>query len=150
MKKNPLPIVENKVMETEWGRCIGHRAEWNGGMYCALITNRGLIGCGAYDVVCLGEANHIVAISRGTQENPYVYPEQLFEARIMALTDEARKVGIRKGMKGKEALRILLELDKTSGEEDPRAKPRKTCKKKAPGRLKGTSQVTRRANPGPT
>lgn len=111
MKNNPLPTVENKIMETEWGRCIGHRAEWDGGMYCSIITNRGIIGCGAYDVVCLGAANHIVAISRGTKEHSYTYPEELLEAPIMDLTEDAYKVGIRKGMKGKEALKILLELD---------------------------------------
>ena len=136
MKRNPLPIVEDKVIETKWGRCIGHRAEWDGGMYCSLITNRGLIGCGAYDVVCLGKARHIVAISRGTSKKPYVYPEQLFEAKIMDLTDDARKVGIRKGMKGKDALRILLELD---------SKGRGA--KSAPARIKGKRRVAGRDLP---
>ena len=111
MVNNPLPLVENRIIETEWGRCIGHRAQWNGGQYCALITNRGIVGCGAYDIGCLGKAGQIVAISRGTLEKPLVYPEDLFSARIMDLTDPAREVGIREGMKGREALRILLELD---------------------------------------
>ncbi len=127
MKKNPLPIVENKIIETPWGRCIGHRAQWQGGMYCSIITNRGLIGCGAYDVMCLGRAQHIVAISRGTKKNPYIHPEQLLEAKIMDLTEEARKVGIRKGMKGKDALKILLELDKVAAGSN---KPSKTTKRK--------------------
>jgi len=111
MAENELPTVENRVMETEWGRCIGHRAQWNGGQYCALLTNRGIIGCGAYDVACLEKAGQIVAVSRGTLEKPLVFPEDLFQARIMDLTSHARQVGIRKGMTGKEALRILLELD---------------------------------------
>ena len=146
MKNNPLPTVENKVMETEWGRCIGHRAEWDGGMYCSIITNRGLIGCGAYDVVCLGKAKHIVAISRGTDENPYIYPEQLLEAPIMDLTDDAYQVGIRKGMKGKEALKLLLELDQPKEGKNvlPKGKSKPHGKKKAstmrkPHRLKSKS-----------
>lgn len=111
MADNPLPLVENRVMETEWGRCVGHRAQWNGGQYCALLTHRGIVACGAYDVECLGRAGQIVAVSRGTLEKPLVHPEDLFEARIMALTPQARDVGIREGMTGKEALRILLELE---------------------------------------
>jgi len=110
MSDTPLPIVENKVVETEWGRCIGHRAQWNGGQYCALLTHRGIVGCGAYDVECLERAGQIVAVSRGTREKPLVYPEDLLEARIMALTSHARDVGIREGMTGREALRILLQL----------------------------------------
>jgi uncharacterized protein YunC (DUF1805 family) len=111
MSDNPLPLVENKVMETEWGRCIGHRAQWNGGQYCALLTHRGIVGCGAYDVDCLDQAGQIVAVSRGTREKPLVFPEDLLDARIMALTSHAQRAGIRQGMTGREALRILLELD---------------------------------------
>ncbi len=111
MADNPLPLVENRIMETEWGRCVGHRAQWNGGQYCALLTNRGIVACGAYDVDCLDKAGQIVAVSRGTLEKPLVYPEDLMEARIMSLTSHAQKVGIREGMTGREALRILLELD---------------------------------------
>lgn len=112
MMNNPLPVVEDKVIETQWGRCVGHRAQWNGGQYCALITNRGIVGCGAYDVACLEKAGQLIAISRGTLEKPLVYPEDLFHAKIMDLTHPAREVGIREGMTGKEALRILLELDR--------------------------------------
>ncbi len=111
MPTNPLPIVENKIIETEWGSCVGHRAQWDGGQYCALITNRGIVGCGAYDVACLDGAGQIVAISRGTREKPLVHPEELFDARILDLTSHARSVGIREGMTGSEALKILLELD---------------------------------------
>ena len=113
MADNPLPVVENRVMESEWGRFIGHRAQWNGGQYCALLTHRGIVGCGAYDVEVLDRAGQIVAVSRGTREKPLVYPEDLLEARIMAVTSHARNVGIREGMTGKEALRILLQLDLT-------------------------------------
>ena len=112
MPENPLPLVENRVIETEFGRCVGHRAQWNGGQYCALITNRGIVGCGAYDVKCLEKAGQIVAISRGTLEAPLVHPEDLFDVRIMDLTSHASEAGIRIGMTGKEALRILLELDR--------------------------------------
>lgn len=111
MADNPLPLVENRVIQTASGRCIGHRAQWNGGQYCALITNRGIVGCGAYDVACLEKAGQIVAISRGTIEKPLVYPEDLFDAKIMDLTGPAREVGIREGMTGREALGILLGLD---------------------------------------
>jgi uncharacterized protein YunC (DUF1805 family) len=119
MVNNPLPLVEDRVIETEWGRCIGHRAQWNGGQYCALLTNQGIVGCGAYDVACLDTFGHIVAIARGTPEKPLVYPEDLFDKKIVAVTTHARKVGIREGMTGKEALRILLELDAEATSESP-------------------------------
>jgi uncharacterized protein YunC (DUF1805 family) len=111
MSDNPLPTVEDRVIETEYGRCIGHRAQWQGGQYCALLTNRGIVGCGAYDVACLEGFGQLVAIARGTPEHPLVYPEDLFDAKIVALTSHARRAGVREGMTGKEALRVLLELD---------------------------------------
>lgn len=110
MSDNPLPTVEDRVIETAWGRCIGHRAQWEGGQYCALLTNRGIVGCGAYDVATLERFGQIVAVARGTPEHPLVYPEDLFDARIAAATRHARDAGIREGMTGSEALRVLLEL----------------------------------------
>ena len=106
-----LPIVEDRVIQTDWGACVGHRAQWDGGQYCALLTNKGIVGCGAYDVACLETFGQRVAIARGTPEHPLVHPEDLFGARIVALTSPARDAGIREGMTGIEALRVLLELD---------------------------------------
>jgi hypothetical protein len=45
-----LPRVTDRVIETPAGTAIGHSARWEGGQYCALITRKGLIGCGAYHV----------------------------------------------------------------------------------------------------
>jgi uncharacterized protein YunC (DUF1805 family) len=110
-----LPTVENKVVETQWGQCIGHRAQWDGGQYCGLITNKGIVGCGAYDVACCERFGMIVAIARGTPQHPLVHPEDLFDAAIVDLTTQAARIGIQKGMAGKEALRILLQADSAAG-----------------------------------
>jgi uncharacterized protein YunC (DUF1805 family) len=110
MNASPLPLVEDRVIETPWGRCIGHRAQWEGGQYCALLTHRGIVGCGAYDVECLDAFGQIVAVARGTPEKPLVHPEDLFDARIVALTSHAGRAGIRIGMTGREALRVLLTM----------------------------------------
>jgi uncharacterized protein YunC (DUF1805 family) len=108
MKNAKLPFVEARVIETQWGPVVGHSARWDNGQYCALITGRGIVGCGAYDVKCLEEFGQVVAIARGTPQNPLVAPEDLYEAQIVELTSHAERAGIRAGMTGRQALEVLL------------------------------------------
>jgi uncharacterized protein YunC (DUF1805 family) len=103
-----LPRVTDRVIETPAGAAIGHSARWDGGQYCALITRRGLIGCGAYHVPTMEHFGQAVAIARGTPENPLAEPEDLFEARIVEASRQARELGIREGDTGLEALAKLL------------------------------------------
>src|SRR5438093_12316325 len=50
-----LPRVTDRVIETPVGRAIGHSARWEGGQYCAILTRKGLIGCGAYHVPTIAQ-----------------------------------------------------------------------------------------------
>jgi uncharacterized protein YunC (DUF1805 family) len=103
-----LPIAENKIIETPNGRAVGSSYRWQGGQYCAIHTNRGLVGCGIYDVHVAGEFNLAVAIAKGTPEKPLCVPEDLFEAKIVDASQPALKLGIELGMTGREALDKLL------------------------------------------
>ena len=58
-----LPRITDRVIETPAGRAIGHSARWDGGQYCALITRKGLIGCGAYHVPTMEHFGQAVAIA---------------------------------------------------------------------------------------
>ncbi|MBX3411294.1 MAG: DUF1805 domain-containing protein [Pirellulales bacterium] len=103
-----LPQVDQRVIKTERGEALGMSCRWKGGQYCAIHTGRGLIGCGIYDVDIAGEFNLAVAIARGTPAKPLVHAEDLFEAKIVEVSEPARKMGIVPGMTGLEALDRML------------------------------------------
>ena len=47
-------------------------------------------------------------LARGTPQKPLVNPEDLFDARIVDATPQARALGVRLGMTGREAVEVLL------------------------------------------
>lgn len=103
-----LPQVTDRVIETPAGSAIGHSARWEGGQYCALITKKGLIGCGAYHVPTMEHFGQAVAIARGTPANPLCEPEDLFSAPILEVSRQAEALGVRVGDTGMEALAKML------------------------------------------
>src|SRR3712207_6061418 len=103
-----LPRITDRVIETPAGKAIGHAAKWEGGQYCAILTRKGLIGCGAYHVPTMEHFGQAVAIARGTPEKPLVEPEDLFNARIVEATKQAQELGVRVGDTGLQALEKLL------------------------------------------
>ncbi len=103
-----LPQADHRVIETPHGKAIGASYRWPGGQYCAIHTGRGLVGCGIYDVNIAGEFGMAVAIARGTPAKPLVQPEDLLPAKIVEVSEPARKMGITPGMTGMEALSKLL------------------------------------------
>lgn len=104
-----LPQANQRTIHTPQGDAIGTSYRWPGGQYCAIHTGRGLVGCGIYDVGVAGEFGMAVAIARGTPANPLCEPEDLFDAKIVEVSEPARQLGITPGMTGKEALAKLLE-----------------------------------------
>lgn len=103
-----LPRSEQRVLDTPHGKAIGLACSWPGGQYCAIHTSRGLVGCGIYDVHVAGEFGMAVAIAKGTPAKPLCEPEDLFEAKIVDVSEPGRKLGIEPGMTGMEALGKLL------------------------------------------
>jgi uncharacterized protein YunC (DUF1805 family) len=103
-----LPRAEHRDLETPFGTAIGAAYQWNGGQYCSIHTARGVIGCGIFDIDCADEFDMAFAIAKGTPEHPLREPEDLYEARIVALSAAAARLGISKGMTGLEALQKML------------------------------------------
>ncbi|MEX1230676.1 MAG: DUF1805 domain-containing protein [Planctomycetaceae bacterium] len=103
-----LPICEQKPLSFDHGEAIGISHRWHKGQYCAIITKVGLVGCGIYDVPTAGKFGQAIAIARGTPNRPLVIPEDLYEAKIVDVTPQARSLGIEPGMTGREAVEIML------------------------------------------
>jgi tRNA threonylcarbamoyladenosine biosynthesis protein TsaE len=107
----PLPQATHRTLDTPHGQAIGAAYCWPGGQYCAIHTHRGLVGCGIYDVHVAGEFGMAVAIAKGTPQRPLREPEDLYEAKIVAVSDPAARMGIQPGMTGMQALARLLGPD---------------------------------------
>ena len=104
----PLPTSENRTLQFEGGQAIGTSHRWPGGQYCAIHTDRGLVGCGIYDIRAANEFNLVVAIARGTPAKPLCVPEDLFDAKILEVSQAAEALGVSPGMTGREAVEKLL------------------------------------------
>jgi len=100
--------ARSEVLETPHGKVMGTSFRWPGGQYCTLHTDQGLVGCGIYDVHVAGEFGMAVAIAKGTPEKPLCEPEDLYDAKIVDVSEPARRLGIEPGMTGLEAIGKLL------------------------------------------
>jgi uncharacterized protein YunC (DUF1805 family) len=105
---DPLPRTISRPIQFDNGCAIGISNRWHQGQYCTILTEAGLVGCGIYDVKTAAEFGQAVAIARGTPQQPLVNPEDLFDARIVDATPQARQLGIQIGMTGRQAVELLL------------------------------------------
>ena len=103
-----LPRSVSRTLEFEHGNAIGISNRWENGQYCSIITRRGIVGCGIYDMETPAEFNQAIAIAKGTPSNPLVEPEDLFDAPIVDATPQAKALGIAVGMTGREAVEKML------------------------------------------
>jgi uncharacterized protein YunC (DUF1805 family) len=103
-----LPRTVARPIQFKNGQAIGISNRWRKGQYCTILTEAGLVGCGIYDVKTAAEFGQAVAIARGTPQNPLVEPEDLFEAKIVDATPQAKALGIQIGMRGRDAVELLL------------------------------------------
>jgi len=107
-----LPTAENRTLQFEAGEAVGSTYQWPGGQYCAIHTDRGLVGCGIYDIRSANEFNLAVAIARGTPAKPLRVPEDLFAAKILEVSNAAEALGVKPGMTGREAVEAMLAAKK--------------------------------------
>jgi uncharacterized protein YunC (DUF1805 family) len=105
---NPLPLTISRPIQFKNGCATGISNRWRQGQYCVILTEVGLVGCGIYDVKTAAEFDQAVAIARGTPAKPLVNPEDLFDAPIVDATPQAKALGIQIGMKGREAVELML------------------------------------------
>ena len=103
-----LPQASQRVLELPEGSAIGASYRWPGGQYCAIHTSRGIVGCGLFDVQVAGEFGMAVAIAKGTPGKPLREPEDLYDAKIVAVSEPALQLGVSPGMTGREALAKML------------------------------------------
>jgi uncharacterized protein YunC (DUF1805 family) len=103
-----LPRTIARPLQFKNGCAVGISNRWHKGQYCTILTEAGLVGCGIYDVKTAAEFGQAVAIARGTPQHPLVEPEDLFEAKIVEATPQARALGIQVGMRGRDAVELLL------------------------------------------
>ncbi len=105
---SPLPRTIAREITLNNGTALGMSHRWEGGQYCSLLTAAGIVGCGIYDIQTSTVFGQAIAIAKGTPERPLVEPEDLFEARIVDCTPQARSFGITTGMTGREAVELML------------------------------------------
>ena len=103
-----LPRTTSRELTFENGTAIGISNRWERGQYCSILTKAGIVGCGIYDMVTPAEFGQAIAIAKGTPAKPLVEPEDLFEAKLVAVTPQAAAMGITAGMTGREAVERML------------------------------------------
>jgi catechol 2,3-dioxygenase-like lactoylglutathione lyase family enzyme/uncharacterized protein YunC (DUF1805 family) len=103
------PSAVHRELQFEHGRATGTSNRWQKGQYCSILTPAGIVGCGIYDLKVAAEFDFAIAIARGTPACPLVEPEDLLEARIVAVTPRAGAFGIQAGMSGREAVELMLQ-----------------------------------------
>ena len=108
-----IPRTTSRPLKFRNGEAIGISNRWHRGQYCTILTEAGLVGCGIYDVKTAAEFDQAIAIARGTPEKPLVDPEDLFDAKIVDATPQAKRLGIALGMTGREAVERLLAASTT-------------------------------------
>ena len=103
-----LPRTTRRELDFENGSAIGTSQRWEGGQYCSILTRKGIVGCGIYDLETAAEFGQAIAIAKGTPAQPLVEPEDLFDAKIVGVTPQAAELGITPGITGREAVEIML------------------------------------------
>ena len=100
--------ANQRVMQTPYGEVLGCSYRWPGGQYCAIHTDRGILGCGIYDSTIATKFGYAVAVARGTPQLPLCEPEDLLSAKIADVSQLAAELGVEPGMTGLQALEWLL------------------------------------------
>ncbi len=98
-----------RVISTDHGEVLGCSYRWPSGQYCAIHTERGILGCGLYDCSVGSQFGMAIAIARGTPEHPLFEPEDLLAAWVTEVSAPAEKLGISPGMTGADAVKCLVQ-----------------------------------------
>jgi len=73
----------------------------------AVITDLGMVGCGAFDVAALDSFAVPAAKVRPAARDSIASIEDLMEGVVKEANSSAEKLGLRPGLKGREALELL-------------------------------------------
>jgi uncharacterized protein YunC (DUF1805 family) len=72
-----------------------------------VTTDRGIVGCGAFDVAALSNFGYPAAKMKSRSGKPITTIDDLLQGIVKEANGEAAKLGITLGMSGKEALELL-------------------------------------------
>lgn len=72
-----------------------------------VIARKGMVGCGAFDVLALGKFGYPAARVRGVGVPSVGTLDDLLNGEIKETNDEGAALGLRVGMSGREALDLL-------------------------------------------
>ncbi|HEY8414751.1 MAG TPA: DUF1805 domain-containing protein [Thermaerobacter sp.] len=112
------PLVEVTPIDVDGRTAIGVRVELPRTRLIAIATPVGYLMCGALDVglldTHLGKRRIVAGRALGVRGFA-----DLLERPLESVTQAARELGLTPGMKGREALRILLDAAETVQGENP-------------------------------
>lgn len=72
-----------------------------------MVTNKGMLGCGAFNVAVLDKFNYPAAVVRSTSGSPIATIDELLSGVVKEANASAIKVGVKAGMPAKNALEKL-------------------------------------------
>ncbi|HOP66106.1 MAG TPA: YunC family protein [Methanoregulaceae archaeon] len=72
-----------------------------------IVTSKGLVGCGAFDVAALATFDYPAARVRPTRSASIETIDDLLDGTIREANKNAEDLGVKTGMSGKEALDLL-------------------------------------------
>ena len=99
-----IPVLDGKATAQ------GIEASWKGphpGQWVAIVTAKGCVACGAFDVRLMSDHEQVLAVAHGSLEHHLITCEDLLEAKISEVTKLASELGVKEGMTGKEAVEKL-------------------------------------------
>ena len=99
--------IKIEAIETKGKPAQGLSVSWKDGQFVTIVTENGMVACGAFDVKVMDEFNAAMAVAKGTPQKPLKIPEDLLNAKIAGVTSKASKIGIKVGMSGREALEAM-------------------------------------------
>jgi uncharacterized protein YunC (DUF1805 family) len=73
----------------------------------SVVTDIGMVGCGAFDVVALNNFGYPAAKVRGAEGRSISTLDDLLGSTVREVNPAAEKLGLRVGITGKEALDLL-------------------------------------------
>ena len=72
-----------------------------------VVTDVGMVGCGAFDVAALNNFDYPAARVKPTRSSSVATIDDLLDGVIKDANDAAARLGVKVGMSGKEALDLL-------------------------------------------
>ncbi len=91
----------------------GVTVQWDDGQFVFIACKKGVVACGAIDVPLMSEHKQGIltaAFGDAAKGIHLVWPEDLLKAPMTALSDKAKKVGIKPGMTGQQVLELMAGL----------------------------------------